>query len=205
MAKRRFLDPRQMQFWSEEEKALWEELAPLLLRIYIAGSTKGESTLPANYRVLVNWDRVNQQAIDYLRHYRLEWVRKITDFTREQSIKAIDDWIRSGEPLPNLEARLAPLLGDTRAARVSSTEVTRIYQSGNEQAWLSTGMVEEFEYRTNVDERVCVLCGPRDGQIYKIGDTENTPPIHVNCRCFSVPHVSMTGVRSEIERAIEEA
>jgi SPP1 gp7 family putative phage head morphogenesis protein len=199
------LDPRQRQFWSDAERDLWAKLAPLLLKIHIAGAVSGEKLLPANLRVLVNWDRVNSAAIDYLHQYRISWVSKITDYTRDQAIKSIDTWIRNGEPLPNLEARLSPILGDMRAARVAATETTRIYQTGHETAWISSGMVEEFEFRTNVDERVCPQCGPRHGQAYKIGDIENTPPIHVNCRCFSVPRVKMENVGNEIERAIEEA
>jgi hypothetical protein len=158
MALKRPLDPRQMQFWTAEERELWNELAPLLLKIHIAGAVVGEALLPANLRVLVNWDLINERAIDWLYKYRLGNIAGIMSTTRDRVIRAIDDWIRSGEPLPNLEDRLRRWFDDKRASRIAVTEVTRVYAEGNQAAWSSSGLVGGNN--TVVCASVCALVCP---------------------------------------------
>ena len=46
--------------------------------------------------------------------------------------------------------------------------------------------VEEVEWVTQADERVCEECGPRDGVIYPI-DKVPQIPAHYNCRCIIIP------------------
>lgn len=216
---KRPLDPRQMQFWTQEERELWNELSPLLLKIHIAGAVAGEALLPANLRVLVNWDVINTNAIDWLYKYRLGNIGGIMSTTRDRAIKAIDDWIRSGEPLPNLEARLRRWFDDKRASRIAVTEVTNIYSQGNLTSWKSTNMIGGKKWNTARDELVCELCGPLDQFVVPVDsgfsvvdgkpveDPEGVdgPAIHVGDRCWLTPVVSLDKVRSEIERAIEEA
>jgi len=72
---------------------------------------------------------------------------------------ALVDWVQTGEPLPKLTRRLEPMFGPKRAHMIAVTETTRAYQKGNEQAWLSTGEVQQPPH--------------------------TAPPLHVNCRCFT--------------------
>jgi len=48
-------------------------------------------------------------------------------------------------------------------------------------------------YHTQHDERVCPVCGPHNGQRYKLGEGPQ-PPLHLNCRCW----------REEVERTCIE-
>jgi SPP1 gp7 family putative phage head morphogenesis protein len=188
----------------------------LLLKIHIAGAVSGEKLLPANLRVLVNWDRVNAQAIKWLNGYRLntEGLASVIQTTRNRTIDAIEDWIRSGEPLPNLEPRLARWYDDQRARQIAVTEVTRVYAEGNRQSWKSTGMVGANRWNTANDELVCPICGPLHNVEVPLdegftpdgpGEGPTAPPAHVNCRCWLTPVVSLENVGDEIARAIEEA
>ena len=52
------------------------------------------------------------------------------------------------------------------------------------QAFEDAG-VEEVEWVTEKDERVCSTCGPMDGKIFPIDDTPAKP--HPNCRCHLRP------------------
>ena len=52
------------------------------------------------------------------------------------------------------------------------------------QAFEDAG-VEEVEWVTEKDERVCSTCGPMDGKIFPIDDTPVKP--HPNCRCHLRP------------------
>lgn len=49
------------------------------------------------------------------------------------------------------------------------------------QAYRDAG-VKRVIWQTEEDDRVCEICGPRDGRVY---DIENVPPKpHINCRCW---------------------
>src|SRR5512147_1966424 len=115
--KRTVKDPRYPQFWDDEEAEMWDQLAPAALKILFAGAVAGSNALPAGMQVLVNWDVFNHDAVDWLRSYRLDWIKGINDTTRTYTQKVIEDWVRSGEHLDVLTAQLAPIFGDERARR----------------------------------------------------------------------------------------
>src|SRR3990172_4862315 len=98
-------DPRQYQFWLDEDGELWNEVAPLILDIFYDGLRGGEKLLPPAARVLIDWDVVNEQAIDWLKGYHFDLIRGINETTRTQTQKVLEEWIRSGESLDVLEAR----------------------------------------------------------------------------------------------------
>ena len=106
-------DPRSPEFWQSENTKLWSAINELMMTILISGAESGAALLPASLRLSVNWDAFNQQAIDFLRAYRLQFVNAINDTTRKKAIEAIAEWVRSGDPLTTLEARLSRCLGQT--------------------------------------------------------------------------------------------
>ena len=57
-----------------------------------------------------------------------------------------------------------------------------------------------MRWNTAVDDLVCKLCGPYDGHIYDIGDSEHTPPKHINCRCFTTPVVSNEALEKKLAK-----
>jgi len=178
-------DPRQLAFWQDEEMELWDTLVELLINIFGDGVAEGVANLPANARMLVDFDWINQSALNFAKTYRYDWITKITDTTRTQVQQAITDWMREGSPLPALESRLAPIFGQVRAEMIAVTETTRIYAEGNDRAWKSTGVVsDEGKWQTAVDERVCPLCSPLHNKI-----TKEKPPLHPRCRCGRLPVV----------------
>lgn len=188
--KRTVTDPRFPRFWEDEEGQLWDEVAPTMLRIILAGAQSGTNLLPPSTRVLVDWDRFNMDAVNWLRRYRLEWIKGVHEHTRGQVVSAIDQWIRSGERLEVLEAQLSPLFGEQRASRIAVTEVTRIYAEGNKAAWKATGVVSGNKWQTANDELVCPICGPLHGVVVALdegftpdgpGFGPTAPPAHVNC------------------------
>lgn len=157
-------------FWDDEEEYLWNELAPISAKIITAGGLAGSEMLPDVARLLINWDVFNQDAIDYLGKYRLSWVNGISETTRTRAIDAISEWIRAGEAMPVLEAKLAPLFSTQRAHQIAVTEVTRLYADGNQMAWAATGVVSGKTWMTANDEKVCFLCGPLHEQVVELDD-----------------------------------
>src|SRR5512145_150961 len=181
--------PLQPGFWDAEDGELWDSLNELLIVTLTDGIADGVEALPEEYRVLADFNRVNQEVLDYARQYRYDWIKKINDTTRQQVQTAMQDWIREGSPLSALAARLAPVFGKVRAEMIAATETTRVYAKGNQQAWESTEVVGAMKIQTAKDEKVCPICGPRDGSEVGIGDTDAMPPFHVNCRCWTRPVV----------------
>lgn len=51
------------------------------------------------------------------------------------------------------------------------------------QAYQDVG-IEQVEWVTQRDEKVCSECMPRDGRKYKI---DEVPSKHMNCRCYMIP------------------
>ena len=182
-------DPRQSQFWDDEERALWDALNQLVIVTLMDGVGEGVNGLPSNYQVLADWNVVNQAVLEYAKTYRYDLIKKITDTTRSQVQTAITDWMREGSPLEALTARLEPVFGAVRAEMIAVTETTRVYAEGNKLAWDSTGVVNASKWQTANDDLVCPICGPRNEKV-----TEDQPPAHVNCRCWKRPVVDEAAV-----------
>ena len=166
-------------FWNDEAAHYWDEIAPISARVLSAGGQAGADALPAVARILLNWDVYNAAAVEYLHKYKLSWVSKINNTTRTRAITEIDEWIRAGEALPVLEARLTPIFGANRAGQIAVTEVTRLYSEGNQMAWKATGFVSGKSWRTANDEKVCPMCGPLHMQIVDIDDVYIQTPADI--------------------------
>ena len=207
-------DIHQPSFWSDASDELNAKTARTLFEIFFRGGAVGARLLPPSLRVLLDWDVFNQAAVDYLRLYKLNTVPGITQTLQEQSVKRIQDWIQSGEPLPALKQRLEPLFGKLRASRIAVTEVTRTYAAGNISAWTATGIVSAKKWQTVFDERVCPICGPLHNKIVVLNENfvledipadwgnpdefiYYQPPAHVNCRCYLLPVVSREAVSQQ--------
>lgn len=191
------------QFWDDEEADLWDTLAPAVIASLLLGVDGGISTLPDNTQALVNYDHVNQAALDYAKNYRYSWIKDITETTRKQTQKAMADWIQSGASLDVLESQLSNIYGETRADSIATTEVTRIFAEGNAQAWQSTGLVSGVRFNTAEDDHVCPYCSPLDGQIFDVDDYGHKPPIHVNCRCYNTPVVDEEAISAALDEALK--
>lgn len=219
-------NPLSDEFWSAEEAAFWEIMAPVILELLLAGGESGIAQLPADIQILMNWDVFNQAAVDYLSGYRFTWIKGINATTRTQTARIIQEWIRSGESLDILKAKLAPIFGEVRATKIAVTEVTRAYTNGNLTAWNASGMVSGKRWNTARDDRVTPLCRALEGQVVglndffvvppekiaadpelakmvaQFGDRFQGPPAHVLCRSGISPIVSEDLVRKSIREAL---
>ena len=66
------------------------------------------------------------------------------------------------------------------------TEFTHIMNKTNEDKYAQKG-VQNFLYVCVHDERTCTACLERDGKVFRVGDPINTPGLHPNCRCQTIP------------------
>lgn len=78
----------------------------------------------------------------------------------------------------------------TRARVLARTEVIRAHAEGQLDSFELLGVEEvgiKAEWTTAGDDRVCVQCGDREGEIFTIQKARDLIPLHPNCRCMWLP------------------
>lgn len=140
----------------------------------------------------VAWDGVNERAASWASQYGFELVKGITDSDRRYLQSAIDSFYRDGLTLGDLTDKIARQYSPIRAEMIAVTETTRASVEGDryyvaELAKMGARMRGIVE--TNVDERVCGICGPKQGTDVALA---GYPPYHVRCRC-NVRYVNEVG------------
>lgn len=86
-----------------------------------------------------------------------------------------------------------------RTQMIARTEILRSSNQGSMAVYeANKDVLRGYEFLTAHDDRVCPECGPLDGKFYEFGAGDNTPPIHVNCRCTLVPSVKDKDIEAQI-------
>lgn len=181
--------PLDETFWTGEREKLFSVLFPLVQDAALTGAENAITELGVG----VDWQLVNKAVKKWASKYSGELVGGITDTTKSLLQKKLADWIESGQPLGDLIKDIEPMFNASRAEAIAVTEVTAAFQSGNVASWKASGVVEGFTFNTVQDDIVCPECSPLAGQVFSLDEDENSPPIHVRCRCFSQPKVSIDG------------
>lgn len=138
----------------------------------------------------IDYDVLNEAAHAYARQHAFELVTGVTETSQRALQNAFTEWVASGQPLPKLTEAISPLFGPVRADMIASTEITRVFHNSNVIGWREFG-VDAWEFQTAVDDIVCPKCGPLHGKEFPLDETENAPPVHVRCRCYSKPVIKI--------------
>ena len=191
-------------FWERELIILWDELSDTTIGILVQASQGAYALMPDVVQHLTDELDVRMSLVSYAREYRDTWLSYINETTRAHVADAITAWHESGEPIDNLIKILSnPDLGlfdKKRAKLIATTEVTRLYAYGNYAMWKEKGYIKSWRWNTANDERVCEICGPREGQIYPLeylapGSTSDVQiPAHPRCRCWATPIVDVDAI-----------
>lgn len=176
-------------FWDASGKALVSVIGPIIEEIYVM---QAEAMLAGFAGIGVEWDLINQAAVDWARAHAADLVGKLMQRSYEFARQAVADFFEQGWTMGDLEARLARVYGAQRAEVIAVTEVTRAAVEGERAT------VKELEkygifmieiWQTENDELVCPICGPRHEKREGDGWTrDDGPPAHPKCRCW-VNHV----------------
>lgn len=198
-ARTTFEDEMMQAEWIASHVHADQKTRDAIARAIMNGSDLGVLTAAgqfANVGFSVDWTLVNVAARDWASRHAAEMISQLDDVTRRGVRQAVTRWIDNGEPLQKLIDDIEPLFGRTRAERIAATEITNAYASGNRIAFQESGVVQAWEWRTAMDERVCPVCGPLAGvQRFMGGQFSpgvSQPPAHVGCRCWVVPVLKET-------------
>ena len=137
----------------------------------------------------LNFDLVNQEVLRFSSVYQDAWWNQLASTTRNGLRDALQANIASGAGQRQLVKDIASLFGKDRAKLIASTETTRLYAEGNMIAYRADPTVEAVEWQTAMDERVCEICEPLDGEVYEKDSAFDHPPAHPRCRCGLAPVV----------------
>lgn len=85
-----------------------------------------------------------------------------------------------------------------RTTMIARSEIMRASNNGSVAVYQANDdVLRGWEFKATNDERTCDICGPLDGRVFDFnnrpidggGSVSETlpPPVHVNCRCASMP------------------
>ncbi len=173
-------DPR----FALEDEQLWAELRADTMgamQPHIRNGALAAAEGSAALGLVVDLDLVNTAVLDFTREYMDDWWNGLEAVSRNNLRKALTTWQESGlgeRGLPDLVDSLRPTFGKARAKRIAVTEVTRVFDLGNNLAHIAAGITEE-EWQTAEDDNVDdVLCKPLNGERFGVSEGPR-PPIHV--------------------------
>ena len=182
--------------WSDIPEAFWDEIQLGTLDILLPEmrllALEGAERLGEKLPMAVNWELVNQRAVDAATNYAYNRVTNLTDTGRNLLQESISDFFDKGWTHEDLVNKLIDF-GEVRADMIATTETTRASAMGEyalSDELEAEGVKMIGVWHTENDELVCEICGPRDGMKEgdgweRIGeDGYEQPPAHVNCRCW---------------------
>lgn len=150
--------------------------------------------------VQMDWTVPNARAADWARTYTYDLVKSVDQTTRQILQFAVSQFADTPGFTIGDVVSLLPF-DEQRATMIATTEVTRVYAHSNQMAGRAlaaefTGIRVIKGWFTNMDDRVCDVCGPLDGKEVEIDETFeglDNPPAHPNCRCWTSVTTRATG------------
>lgn len=173
------------EVWAALQRRLEGAILPVLVEVYEAQV----GALAESVGYSFDMDVINTAAQGWARSYTFELVRGITDTTKRNLQTIVSNFYERGVTMGDTRAEIAKLFGPVRADMIAQTEVTRASTQGElagARALNAAGVVTVSIHQTNADDRVCPICGPRDGVVIEDG---RYPPLHVGCRCWVTTEV----------------
>lgn len=146
---------------------------------------------------------------EYLKTNPIKFANSVNITTNKSIRRTLSAGIADGEGIAKLTKRVERVFDvatRSRALSIARTETSRAVNFATVEAYKQSEVVEGKEWLTALDERTCERCEAMDGK--KIGLDDNffdkddsfmgikfdydevaQPPLHVSCRCTTVPIV----------------
>jgi HK97 family phage portal protein len=179
-----------------------------------------------------NLDLLTETSATFLRVHGAELVTSINETTRDQLRKVLAEGFTAGESIPKLRVRVENVFNEAtrnRATMIARTESLRASNFATVEAYRQSEVVEAKEWLAERDNRTCPYCLEMDGKViglsesyFKEGDTftvngdslsiglldVDEPPLHVQCRCTTIPVLlgqrSRMAEKNKLEKALKK-
>lgn len=185
--------------------AATEPFASLLFDTLVAGARAAQDNLrkqrilraAADEKVDFAFDRTNPKAKQWAEEHAAELITGLSETDRNEVRELVEAAFEEQFDVDELADRITEVIGDAdRADVIARTETMRASNEGQSQLWgqavdagLLTGL-EQKEWITTPDDRLCPICEPMDGETVGLnerfsveGDSIDGPPAHPSCRC----------------------
>lgn len=116
-------------------------------------------------------------------------VDRLTETAKFNLDRAIRIGIATGETNGQIAARVREATNFSRdsAMGLTRTAVQHAAHIGRDAMYeANADLIKGVQWVATLDTRTCKRCGPIDGKVYKLGEGPR-PPLHINCRCTTVP------------------
>lgn len=152
-------------------------------------------------------DMTTENVVRFIRRHGVTLVKEINKTTREKLRKTIAEGLEKEESISQIKSRVRnsfDMFRTSRAENIARSEVIRAANFATEEAFIQSDIVQEKEWLTSRDNRVCPWCDSLEGKRIKVGkpffkkgeslrvegntlDFDlldiDTPPLHPQCRC----------------------
>ena len=172
------------EYWQNGWKDIQRDVEPILVDTFISQA----ESLMNSVGIGSDWAHFNEIAADWGRAYSYNLVTGMEGTTRSALEKLLQKnvpgYFEEGLTSKELAVRLEPQFGPVRADMIAVTETTRAAVEG-ERAYVQELVKETGKemipiWLTANDDRVCVICGPKNEKPITDGQF---PPAHPRCRC----------------------
>lgn len=116
-------------------------------------------------------------------------VGRLTETAKFNLDRAIRIGIAGGETNGQIAARVREATNFSRdsAMGLTRTAVQHAAQIGRDAMYeANADIIKGIQWVATLDTRTCKRCGPIDGKVYQLNQGPR-PPLHINCRCTTVP------------------
>lgn len=173
-----------------------EEIADTTQPLFTAGMKKGygDGSTIISADISFSLENTNvQKVLDKL----LKQVKKdIPDTTLEQIRELISKQASEGWSVDQLADEILATGGvqsPVRAQMIAHTETARAYTKGSILSFQDSGVVEQVEWNSFLDDRTTPICIELNAKRVKLGETfeggYDGPPAHIRCRSALIPIV----------------
>ncbi len=167
-------------FWSNEDEWLYERLVAWFTQSAQGSIALEHAATSDRFGLQLDPTLTNAEAAKWARQYSAKLVTRINKTTRESIRQSLATWIETPDStLQDLMDQLP--FGEERARLIAVTEVTSAYGQG--EKLFTEGLRSQYPglkiariHHTNNDDRVCSICGERDGK--EITSDDEELPLH---------------------------
>lgn len=170
-----------------------ESMSSFLRQTYIDGYYSAQSIVGKEYGM--DFTLINTRAVNnvILQDWSSDSLLKHKDKLKKELRETLTTGLIKGSGV-DVMARQLPKRTDVKfsdAKRLIRTESNYAFNKGAIDGYIKSGIVEEYQFLSVLDNRTSKECTKLDGEIFKLRDASvglNCPPMHPNCRSTTVAY-----------------